>query len=225
MDLEFVVREVLKRLQAAGGAAPIVSTNRQPVAPDCGVITQRLVTLASLEGRLNGVSRLRVPSQAIVTPAVKDELKKRGIRLERGGDMAAPACVSRPLIGLDGVEAAAIPWQAAVGEHEPITRGGAGTLVELLRDLAFRALSERRLAVLATRRAAAAACLAGKVAGLRATVGTDPHTVRDAVRTVGANLLIVDPTRLSRFVLKSLAGEFLQGGWRECPSEYQGILT
>ncbi|MGE3777471.1 MAG: hypothetical protein AB7F89_09825 [Pirellulaceae bacterium] len=87
--VEFIVQEVLRRL-AAGGLV---------VAPEGGagalpaqelVLADRLVTLATVQGRLNGVRSLVVPGRAVVTPAVRDELRARGIHLRREEPCGSP---------------------------------------------------------------------------------------------------------------------------------------
>jgi hypothetical protein len=45
--------------------------------------TDKVITTRTIENRLSGVSRLLVPKRAVVTPAVKDELKKHQIELVR----------------------------------------------------------------------------------------------------------------------------------------------
>jgi hypothetical protein len=72
-QVEWIVAEVMRRL----GAASVV-------ADDGGaelVLKERVVTIALIEGRLAGVSRLVVPKRSVVTPAVKDELKQRKVEL------------------------------------------------------------------------------------------------------------------------------------------------
>jgi hypothetical protein len=75
-QLEWIVAEVIRRLGA----------ERQAVTNDDGVLAigDELVTLATVEGRMNGVRSVRVTRRAVVTPAVRDELKKNGIELVRG---------------------------------------------------------------------------------------------------------------------------------------------
>ena len=75
IDIEFIVREVIRRLTVAAG---------EPARDDGGTVklTDRLVTMATLDGRLANARRLVVAKKAVVTPAVKDELKKRQITLE-----------------------------------------------------------------------------------------------------------------------------------------------
>ena len=75
IDVEFIVREVIRRLTAAAGG---------PSRDDSGTVnlTDRLVTMATLDGLLANTKRLVVVKKAIVTPLVKDELKNRKITLE-----------------------------------------------------------------------------------------------------------------------------------------------
>jgi hypothetical protein len=87
-QLEWIVREVVRRLQedsvrsaptreegpGDGGAAPIDSHV---------VLTQTLITTATLEHNLQGVARLSVPARAVVTPSARDLLKEHNIELAR----------------------------------------------------------------------------------------------------------------------------------------------
>jgi hypothetical protein len=79
-DVERIVAEVIRRLRA-------MDSSRAPAAPGPVVhdlvVTDRVITLRTVEGRLKGVQRLLVPAKAVVTPAVKDELKQRKIELVR----------------------------------------------------------------------------------------------------------------------------------------------
>jgi hypothetical protein len=75
IDIEYIIREVIRRLLAMGN---------EPSRNDDGTVklTERLVTMATLDGRLGNMKRLIVAKKAIVTPLVKDELRSRKITLE-----------------------------------------------------------------------------------------------------------------------------------------------
>ena len=75
IDVEYIIREVIRRLTAMGN---------EPSREDGGTVklTERLVTMATLDGRLANVKRLIVAKKALVTPLVKDELRNRKITLE-----------------------------------------------------------------------------------------------------------------------------------------------
>jgi len=92
-QLEWIVREVVRRLQEAALPAPSAGQTRRDApaaraeatyAPDSHVmLTDKLITTATLEFRLQGVSRVTVPARAVVTPAARDLLKERSIELVR----------------------------------------------------------------------------------------------------------------------------------------------
>lgn len=73
-QLEWIVQEVIRRLRALEGQPPAGGELR---------LTERLVTLSTIRGRLPNIRRVIVPSRAIVTHAVRDELKQRQIELVR----------------------------------------------------------------------------------------------------------------------------------------------
>jgi hypothetical protein len=79
-----IVVEVIRRLRLMqndqGQGVPVFerSSNTAELT-----LTETLVTTRTIENRLTGVSRLLVPPRAVVTPAVKDELKKHQIELVR----------------------------------------------------------------------------------------------------------------------------------------------
>lgn len=74
-QLDWIVAEVVRRLRAEPTAASVSNTTL--------TIEERLVTLATLRGRIDDVGSVRIAKSAVVTPAVVDELKARGIELVR----------------------------------------------------------------------------------------------------------------------------------------------
>ena len=79
-QVEWIVMEVLRRLRVAG-AERSSCPGQSELA-----IAERVVTLRSIEGRLAGVMRLVVAPRAVITPAVKDELKRHGVELVYAAD-------------------------------------------------------------------------------------------------------------------------------------------
>jgi hypothetical protein len=78
---EQIVQEVIRRLLDRGVGVSDKNKSADP-ATDLE-IDGKLVTLATLRNRLNGVGKLLVGRRTVVTPAVIDELKDRGIELVR----------------------------------------------------------------------------------------------------------------------------------------------
>ena len=79
-DVERIVLEVSRRLGLLASPQPSASVKGVEL-----VLTDRVVTLRSIEGKLAGVARLVVAARAVVTPAVRDALNDRGIELVRKG--------------------------------------------------------------------------------------------------------------------------------------------
>jgi len=74
-DVERIVLEVVRRLGLLG--SPKLTAGIELT------LVERVVTMRSIEGKLDGVGRLVVAARAVVTPAVRDELKQRNIELVR----------------------------------------------------------------------------------------------------------------------------------------------
>ena len=74
-EIERIVQEVIRRLTSAG---------KQDSSPKAALqLDDRLITLATIEGRLDGIDQLVVLAKAVITPSVRDELRDRNIELVR----------------------------------------------------------------------------------------------------------------------------------------------
>jgi len=80
--IEQVVQEVVRRLRAL---SPKDRARFENLAKSHRTLTidQRVISIAVLEGQLDGVKKVVVQPKAIVTPAVRDELRDRDIQLVR----------------------------------------------------------------------------------------------------------------------------------------------
>jgi hypothetical protein len=87
-QVEWIVIEVLRRLGVVGDNRGRVAGDERSTSPAGGelVIADRVVTLRLIEGRLTDVKRLVVVPRAVITPAVKDELKRRQIETVHAAD-------------------------------------------------------------------------------------------------------------------------------------------
>ncbi len=87
-----------RRLRAVVPHTPrnetVADTPRADHAEGDLVVDARVVTLAAIERRLTNVRRVLVRRGAVVTPSVKDDLRKRHIRLEYLAESRRPT-VSR----------------------------------------------------------------------------------------------------------------------------------
>jgi len=78
-EVQRIVLEVLRRLGVTG--VPVTGEEGGSCPAQELAVGDRVVTMRSLEGRLGGVTRIVVKRRAVVTPAVRDELKQRKIEL------------------------------------------------------------------------------------------------------------------------------------------------
>jgi hypothetical protein len=102
-DIDRIVAEVVRRLRALMASSSTEGRGRESLAANDVPngndpnrqrlptlvhsselkLSEKIITLQSLKGRLDGVTKVIVADRAIVTPAVKDELKDRKITWER----------------------------------------------------------------------------------------------------------------------------------------------
>lgn len=81
-DIDRIVAEVVCRLRA------IMATSSTPVATVRDTasslnLTDKVITLATIKGRLEGITTVIVSERAIVTHAVRDELRDKKISWQR----------------------------------------------------------------------------------------------------------------------------------------------
>lgn len=198
-----------------------------PVAParESIVVASRVVTLAELGDRLTGARQVVVPAKAIVTPAVRDELQRRKIVLVRASDASkatTPAANGVRLLAIvagsaiePAVLAAALGGEGIVAETEV-----SDCLIAATDRMAGEIGQGNTLGLLLTTWSAAALCLANRHSGVRAILGTDAQTVAAATASVGANLLVLDPTVLGIFALRQIVGRFYREPRHECPEVF-----
>lgn len=68
-----IVRLVVDRLRS-----------QEPVERGLLELDQKIIAIRDVEGRLDGVTCVRLSNSSLITPAAKDELRSRGIQIERG---------------------------------------------------------------------------------------------------------------------------------------------
>jgi ribose 5-phosphate isomerase RpiB len=244
LNIEEIVREVLARLNAEGA-----KQNKPDAKHDGGkgpsgdgrlTLAERLITVATLTGRLAGVKQCVAPPQAVVTPAAKDLLRERGVKLTfRGADAG-----ERPARNADGArrlmlavaDAKFDPAQLAASlGREGIkieTTAATGLLgaIEAVSAVVSAAMIEKtphekaKMAIVFTRETPAAVCLANRVVGVRAAAAASTRDAKDAVRSVGANVLMIDPAERSFWELMQIAKAFAAGP-RPCPLPWKERLS
>lgn len=84
-QLEWIVREVVRRLQSTVVASPLMRMTTPLTTPITArlAIADRLVTTETLRNQLEGITHVDVTARAVVTPAVVDLLRDQQITLVR----------------------------------------------------------------------------------------------------------------------------------------------
>lgn len=85
-EVEWIVVEVIRRLGLLDTNPKrergVSAFERSSTTADL-MLTEKVITIRTIEGRLTGITRLIALPRAIVTPAVRDELKARNVELVR----------------------------------------------------------------------------------------------------------------------------------------------
>ena len=237
LDIERVVRQVLAELglapnedTAASKPAKIPNTqsNNEPDERRDLVLTGRVVTLRETEGRLNGVCRLVVPARAVVTPAVRDELRQRDILLRfasPAGERAAADKRVKLIVETVGTSFDPESLSNLLGSEDvEVTTQQCNCLIRATDELGRGLAESDTLGMLVTKHTAVGLCLVNRHPGVRAVLGFDTAIAASDVASVGANLLVVDSGAMEPFQLKQMATQFCRGGPAVCPEVFADRL-
>ncbi|MEO2046934.1 MAG: hypothetical protein ABGX16_10210 [Pirellulales bacterium] len=244
---ETIVREVVRQLRAMTQTATVSTKKkhdpqdapRTSLGPTQQRATQsvvklgvRVVTLAEVEGRLEGVKEVVIGPQAILTPAVRDVLTQQQIAVTRTTLETASASQLQLLVGGLLVNEKSLAngknlenyWQQIQRLGISSRRVVGANLATLVQEMGSLLASGTRLGMLLTVETAVAHCLANRQAGVRAILANKEDAVRRDTQAVGANLLVVSPHGLSTFQVGNLVSKFYQQGIQPCPEEYRRWL-
>jgi hypothetical protein len=214
VDIERIVRQVLQHLEEKPGSARQNARENTAATGELHVV-EPVLTLAGLKGRLDGVRSVAAPRGTVITPAVRDLLKEKGIRLTRTDEPAQQAATS-VVLGVaetDYEPAGLVQMLKHQGINtERIAQCGLISAVDELVDAAARG---GKIGVLLTGQTAAALCLANRTKGVRAVIAQGAAAVRTARTTVAANLLVTDPQGRSKHELAGIirACATIRPGW------------
>jgi hypothetical protein len=197
--VDAAVRSVLAELHAA--------TRPSASAP---VFADRLFSLRHAETLAPGTRVVRIAPGTVVTPLARDLMKRQGVVVQLAG-LAEIGTAAR------GEWAFAI--DSDLGWLHALRRAlleDAGRWLELEPSLdvltGWVQASEDRGVLLVTTDGAVAVWQACQAPGVRAAFAVEPADVHRATRSLGANLIVVEPTGKSLPWIKQLATAFRQAG-------------
>jgi len=208
------VRAALAELFGVAAPSPARTTPKAPSTPREPVFADRLFGLRQAEALAAGAGSVRIAAGTVVTPLARDLLKRRGVVVRVAG-LAEVAAAARGEWGF-AIEAGA-GWLDAL-RRSFLQDGGLWNELEPSVDAAVAWLGdgEGRGALLVTTDGATAVWRACQSPGVRAAFAAEPADVQRAVRTLGANLIVVDPAGKSIAWIKQLATAFRRGGAPRC---------
>ena len=173
------------------------------------VFVERLFSLRHAEA-IGDEHEVRITSGTVVTPLARDLLKRRRISLRVVSGREAARSKAHQI----GEWGFAI--ESKSGQVEAIRRGLLDDWAEVGPDSVEAARwvvdGDGRGAFVVTDEASAAAWRAGRVEGIRAATVADPEAVSRAIRHLGANMIVVEASGKSIYLLKMLGQRFRQGG-------------
>ena len=209
-QVDAAVREVLDGLNLGLG--------RRGAGSIVEVFAGRLLSLRQVEGLGAGTAELRVAPGTVVTPLARDELKRRGIAIRWVSEREAGAA------GREGEWGFAIETESGMAAAlRRALLAGPTSWREVGADATaaaqWVAASDARGAVVLTDDAAPACWRANRAEGVRAAAIAEAGAVARAIRTLGVNLLVIEPTGQTIFALKHLCATFRRGGAPAPPPE------
>ncbi|MCA9264704.1 MAG: hypothetical protein KDA60_12675 [Planctomycetales bacterium] len=199
-QIDQIVREVVRRLQAKSDngspAAPAaVSVPAVPAAAPVPAHVLRLhesvITLASLEGRWKGVRQVIVPARAVITPSVKDELRRRHVTWERAAVEPTATNLGEILVIDDQVGEAA-PFLEVLRQRMMPTWHSVDGPRPAVAKLTERLTGSVRRAVCFSGAPFVVACEANRNPRIRAAYVMGTKCVTAAIQTLQANVLVVN---------------------------------
>jgi hypothetical protein len=220
IEIEKLVREVLAEMGIAPAREQPKTAAAAAPQPDGElVVLSAVVTMSELEGRLQGIRRLVVPPQAVVTPSVRDELHRKSITLVHDQPVPVPgAGKARLVMMVLGSRYDPGPLARALeSEGIEVETRRTDCLVDATDQLAREVVKPDTLGVVVTTYPAVAICLANRHQRVRAVWGADAGTAEAAAASVGANVLVVDPRTTAFFQIRQMISRFHRHGPRECP--------
>ena len=216
-EIDRIVREVLAELGTAATACAENTVGRL-------VLSGRVISMSDISDRIDGIRQVVVPPGAVVTPSVRDELRRGNITLAFEAN-SARSSQRLVVVTAGGRFDPASLLDSLRNDGIDVAPHTSNCLIESTELLAREMNKPNTLGLLLSTHPAAAICLANRHRGVRAVTGSDAAMVAAATDDIGANLLILDPTAWGLVPLNQIVGEFHRGAVHECPEVFRRQLS
>ncbi len=177
-------------------------------------MSRPVVTAILLQELRRSGAEIRLPSNALITPAAKDWMKEHPVPItweEPGGAPGTLAAVMDPSVLELRMMRSILDRRGGLAEViEPV--GGRGGLVSAVRRLCGKVYRrEAGKGVVFVQDGAIPVCVANKHVGIRAAMAVDVPFVEEACRELGINVLIIEYHAKTTYMMKQMIDRFLAG--------------
>jgi ribose 5-phosphate isomerase RpiB len=188
------------------------------------VLDDKVISEATLGDRLKGIQRIVVSARAVVTPSARDLLKEKNVTLVRALK-AAKSGTAQLVVGSNETTFDAAGLVQKLSRRGIQAQQNAGRdLARLTSEMAEHVAVGQKIGVLITAQTAAALCLANRRRGVRAAMVENRGELNQVLQAIGANLLVIDPTRRSPLEIERLIEAFAAVPAPQCPAQWKDAL-
>jgi ribose 5-phosphate isomerase RpiB len=224
-----IVREVLRRVTASHQVAssapatvtppiPVAATAAAPtiVAPASQTTTQtdntsyecdlKLIAMATLRGKLDNITTLRVKPKTIVTPAVRDELRDRKIALvfDLANDDSAGSRTQKTILLATTCNSTGSQLQQQLSATGINVQLQTNNCIQRLAKTVSERISASIRALIVSDQPFSAACFANRNANVQAAVIRDQRDATAAKADLNPNCIVLNSHHVKQLNLTSI---------------------
>ena len=193
IDIDLLVQNILADLSFKPAAVeePIVVDEKELI------VESRVLSLAELTDRLDTVRKIVVSPKTVVTPSVKDVLRKRNIEIVAKTKDSVAKNNPSLWLGVHPPIVLSAKLSERIKKEFGLTAQAFGSLLELIDEAERRIESAKGVAL--SNRSATIIHTANRREKIRAVLGYEPRQTQMDATELDANLLVVDPGRVGEF--------------------------
>ncbi len=203
-DIDRIVHEVMQRLAMLEGDPRAVPSQADHASLR---MNDAVISLASLEGRLDHVRQLIVNFGAVITPSVRDILRQCQIELVWVESTTTQANKTAQLVVANLTSWDISPLVDSLDRETRFLK--CDSLPASIENMIHELTVLEHLGLIVTNTPEEAVCLANRNSGIRAVQGVHQANVKRAVSTIAANLLIMEPDPTHVFKTQELLRSFV----------------
>jgi hypothetical protein len=193
LDIDLLVRNVLADLsfKPVAQTEPIIIDERELI------VESRVLSLVELKNHLDTVRKIVVSPKTVVTPSVKDVLRKRNIELATKIQNTVTEKKTSLWLGVFPPSVLSQKLSERIKKDFGLTAQAFGTLLELIDEAEHLVKTARGVAL--SNKSASMMKAANRREEIRAIVGYESRQTQTDTAELDANLLVVDPGRVGEF--------------------------